>query len=674
MNKQIKLLFLWLSVFAFWFSSIYAADRNLPWIKIITRSERWANDSLRYSNMSKIERDKINAVKNEEKMNELKETDSDAYWDTKEQEYKNQMANDYLKSRYAGEIDLDWVNYDSKWKYLRWPEYIKNNKTKIIVHHTASDNTFLTNKAAVLDYLSGVYIYHTVTNGRWDIGYNFLIDPFWNIYEGRAGGEWVVWAHAKRNNTPSVGISLIWNFENVKPTKEALDSLVRLSAALAKKYNINPYTRANYHRDSKDAPYIVSSENYVIAGHRDAWITACPGKFLYELLPFVRDGVKTLLDGKTLVSATGLKSVKETINTTTTTTTKPTQTQQKTKLTYDYFESLQNKIAPAIKGIKSQYINKNNIIFSSADISRLQWKVDINQANIYLKQDINVLLYELTQDYSEYNLSCDWWCIFVFDQNRIESDNWDIKFLDRIQLNLLWQVYNTDRLVVYPKNGIMAVNNYARKSYAWIPWNTFRGALVFKKDYMKDLNSQEVYKQVVINKVLFTDYMKWIAETNDTESATKNEVMSLISKSYALFYMNPQNIHPNIPLQATYQAIDDPRIFQKYVWAWLEKTLKRWYTALEKTKDKIVLYNSNVPLLPYFSCSAWFTYSAKEKRWRNDTPYLQSKFDLGICKDKQFAWHGVWLSGLWAERRSQFGWNYSEILRYYYPGITISNL
>jgi hypothetical protein len=38
-----------------------------------------------------------------------------------------------------------------------------------------------------LEYLSGVYRYHTVTNWRGDIGYNFLIDPFGNIYEGRAG-------------------------------------------------------------------------------------------------------------------------------------------------------------------------------------------------------------------------------------------------------------------------------------------------------------------------------------------------------------------------------------------------------------------------------------------------------------------------------------------------------
>jgi peptidoglycan hydrolase-like amidase len=138
--------------------------------------------------------------------------------------------------------------------------------------------------------------------------------------------------------------------------------------------------------------------------------------------------------------------------------------------------------------------------------------------------------------------------------------------------------------------------------------------------------------------------------------------------------MNPQNIHPSIPKLATYNAVDDPRIFQKYVWAWLEKTLKKWYKALTKTENVLILYNNNIPILPYFSCSAWFTYSAKEKRWRDDTAYLKSRFDLGICKDKNFAGHGVGLSWLWAERRAKLGRTYQDILSYYYPWIKVENI
>ncbi len=81
--------------------------------------------------------------------------------------------------------------------------------------------------------------------------------------------------------------------------------------------------------------------------------------------------------------------------------------------------------------------------------------------------------------------------------------------------------------------------------------------------------------------------------------------------------------------------------------------MKKWYIALTKTENKIVMYDNIVPILPYFSCSAWFTFTAYEKRWWKDTPYLQSRFDLWICSDKKFSWHWVWLSWLWAERRAK---------------------
>jgi hypothetical protein len=54
-------------------------------------------------------------------------------------------------------------------------------------------------------------------------------------------------------------------------------------------------------------------------------------------------------------------------------------------------------------------------------------------------------------------------------------------------------------------------------------------------------------------------------ETNDTETLEKNKVMAMISKNYALFYLNKENVHPNIPRDANYTAIDDPDFFQKYV-------------------------------------------------------------------------------------------------------------
>jgi peptidoglycan hydrolase-like amidase len=136
--------------------------------------------------------------------------------------------------------------------------------------------------------------------------------------------------------------------------------------------------------------------------------------------------------------------------------------------------------------------------------------------------------------------------------------------------------------------------------------------------------------------------------------------------------MDKGNIHPNISPNASYTAIDDPNFFQKYVWAGLEKTLTRWYQALNATKDKIVMYNDYLPILPYFNCSPGFTLSAEEKRWWNDTPYLKSVYDFGTCSD--FAWHWVWLAWKWAERFAQQWVTYDQILKYYYEWIEIKDI
>ncbi|MEI7563935.1 MAG: hypothetical protein WCJ39_10310 [bacterium] len=59
--------------------------------------------------------------------------------------------------------------------------------------------------------------------------------------------------------------------------------------------------------------------------------------------------------------------------------------------------------------------------------------------------------------------------------------------------------------------------------------------------------------------------MKGIAETSDTDSLVKQTLVLLLAKMYALFYMNPSNIHPSIPVGANYTAIDNPDMYQKYV-------------------------------------------------------------------------------------------------------------
>ncbi len=55
-----------------------------------------------------------------------------------------------------------------------------------VIHHTVNANDY--SQADVPAILRSIYAYHTVSRGWSDIGYNFLVDRFGRIWEGRYGG------------------------------------------------------------------------------------------------------------------------------------------------------------------------------------------------------------------------------------------------------------------------------------------------------------------------------------------------------------------------------------------------------------------------------------------------------------------------------------------------------
>src|SRR5262249_58362955 len=99
-----------------------------------------------------------------------------------------------------------------------------------IVHHTAGSNSYTRTQAAAI--VRGIELYHVKGNGWNDIGYNFLVDRFGTIYEGRGGGveRNVIGAHSLGFNTGTVGVALIGNFQYTTPPKAMRDALVKLLA------------------------------------------------------------------------------------------------------------------------------------------------------------------------------------------------------------------------------------------------------------------------------------------------------------------------------------------------------------------------------------------------------------------------------------------------------------
>ncbi|MFN2472068.1 MAG: FlgD immunoglobulin-like domain containing protein [Gaiellaceae bacterium] len=161
-----------------------------------------------------------------------------------------------------------------------------------IVHHTAGSGSYTRTQAPAV--VRAVAAYHVLSNGWDDVGYNFLVDRFGTVYEGRYGGmeRNVVGAHAQGFNAGSVGIALMGTYSSAGPTKAARDSLARLLAWRLDLAHVDPLSMVNVAsggnpRYREGVPVLLRA----VSGHRDTHFTSCPGRQLYALLPGIAQAV-----------------------------------------------------------------------------------------------------------------------------------------------------------------------------------------------------------------------------------------------------------------------------------------------------------------------------------------------------------------------------------------------
>lgn len=160
------------------------------------------------------------------------------------------------------------------------------------VHHTVNSNSYSKDKAASL--VRGIYQYHTRTRGYSDIGYNFLVDRYGQIFEGRHGGidKAVIGGHAAGFNTGSTGIALLGTFDSVAPPSATIRALQKLLAWKLDIHHVPPIGKvARVSGGSTKYPKGKTVSLNRISGHRDTSSTACPGWRTYDKLPSIRKAV-----------------------------------------------------------------------------------------------------------------------------------------------------------------------------------------------------------------------------------------------------------------------------------------------------------------------------------------------------------------------------------------------
>ena len=144
---------------------------------------------------------------------------------------------------------------------------------RITVHHSANEAVSLrgAGQSQSAHTIAGIQAYHMNEKGWGDIGYHFLIDPQGRVFAGRS----LRWqgAHAGGvggiNNIDNIGICLLGNFQDERPSAQSIAALQGLLNSLRSRFGI-PLA--------------------AVSGHQLYKSTACPGRYLTPWVEAYRRG------------------------------------------------------------------------------------------------------------------------------------------------------------------------------------------------------------------------------------------------------------------------------------------------------------------------------------------------------------------------------------------------
>lgn len=154
--------------------------------------------------------------------------------------------------------------------------------THLLLHHTVTSTGADGDSAAVV---RAIWAFHTSGRGWRDIGYNYLVDPAGVIFEGHNGGDDVVGIHAAGANTGSMGVAMIGDYRQIKPSNPMIESAVNLFSWKADQKSIDVFDASNTLPNIEwGLPHLMS--------HRDVYgDTECPGNVAHALTPTIRNEI-----------------------------------------------------------------------------------------------------------------------------------------------------------------------------------------------------------------------------------------------------------------------------------------------------------------------------------------------------------------------------------------------
>lgn len=685
-----------------------AATRAVDPPRILSRSEWGANERLLVDSRAA---EKVDAIgdngDNSQSSERVTECD----------DLQKQFPSEFKTSR--------TVRTNATGEALRWAQQYSPSVRLLVVHHTAIALTG--DSRGGLERMRALYAYHAQNRGWGDIGYHFVIDEEGQIYEGRAGGDFVVGGHAYCNNTGTIGVALMGNFDKEKPTQKQMQSLQWMLRRLGDQYGIDLNRRVLYH--GKDLSPIV--------GHRDLLSTDCPGELVWRTMSQVREHVRTGDTAALIVFprlSTPAPSKPSTAVTDAPRVTALGDTLIEGRPGGEIIVPLQVRAGTKAlaRGAKAAVLRRSQ--------PRLGVAVERGDAYTAVRRDLVLplalnpgdsvvmrLKIQLPMERGTYILHVgDLTYTFTSEGKRVRepqilntraastpvtprterparvpsapaSSSFPARPI-RIKLHDASLSANTATIQVSAAlikdtqaRGVIRLRKIAENcSATWTGGSTSASALridpgsavvtlsSWKKAqnrYRGTLECRVVDGQLtLINELPLETYLHGLAEEPDSEPYEKQRAFAIAARTYAAYYTDPASSHRKFPGKP-YDGSDSAAEFQLYGGVAFEESNPRWLDAVRSTEGAVLTYQKQLIRPPYFSSDDGRTRSPMEAGW-TDFPFAEifaSKPDPW-CEGETMHGHGVGMSGCGAEGQANDGKSAEDILSYYYPGTTLQRL
>lgn len=620
------------------------------------------------------------------------------------------------QKKYPQEFKAQTTISSKDGKVYRWPlQYSKDIKF-LVVHHTAIANG---DGRSGAERMRALYSYHANNKGWGDIGYHYVIDDTGQIFEGKAGGKYVVGGHAYCNNLGTIGVALMGNFDTQEPTQEQLKALQWLLADVGDIYGIDPARAVTFHGERFQSP---------IVGHRDLLSTDCPGYYVFGSLDQIRNHV---ISGDT--SAT-VKLPDP-----------PRSSSSRTRVIIKEPPATPGLTVAGSLDLSSNPLGKQRITLhytipseglpargKVATVSRSDNRIGIWHefggepqrvtSGLILGKKLNggttisiPLLIQAPETEGTYRFDVGTYRFMLTVRGRrarttILSSSSSSKSSVRsvsssissrsssavssprtqsstIRIKLAFAGSNPSLVLSGKRTGITrdgsscsvalpspmkgAVLRFSEEEFGTVGVSNGTETRTYHGTVECRIIDGSI---VLINELHLDDYMEGVAEEPDTEPYEKQRAFAIAARTYALFYIQATGSNrkfPNLP----YDGSDDPAIFQLYKGIEYARKHPHWIQAVHSTQNQVLMKNNTIIKPPYFSSDDGRTRTPAEAGWKT-FPFAEiftSKPDPW-CNGMTLRGHGVGMSGCGAEGQANEGKTGEEILKYYYPGTELQFL